>query len=153
LGGGYGFDLGHTVADRMGWRRKRNLFSTDSNSNQFSCELLHQAFLSSDRNQDGRLSIEEFGFTTDQSVQLLKNLDLDNSAFIEPNELNPCLAHLNHPQIKEGHRRGRRFAFSINGQTVYSDNGWTTAQSDECDENSGIAMPTYYVPSQQVIYI
>lgn len=128
-----------------GYRRKRSLEVE-------GCELLKILFEKSDINKDGRLSLDEFRIDSFDAFQGMSVLDTDNSSYLEPKEIHPCLTRLNSPQIKKGHSRGRRsFTFTYNGQTIYSSD-WVT-QNRECNQNDGTVTTIYYVPSQGVIYI
>ncbi|KAI1700455.1 hypothetical protein Ddc_18091 [Ditylenchus destructor] len=131
VGGAGGFNLGADFADYIGYRRKRSLILGDYDSNRFACELLRQVFLASDHNQDGRLSIEEFGFIADQSAQSLESLDLDNNTFIEPREFNSCLSS----------RRLRRCYNCGNCESSYPMYSMPVYQTG------------YYIPATNVIYI
>lgn len=153
VGTGFGMTSGIAVGTATnkytyGYRKKREIATVDW------CAVLRLAFISSDLNQDERLSVDEFRMNSTGDAELIRGMDNNNNTFIEPYEFSSCMAHLNQQEIKKGHSRGRRMTITVNGQTVY-DNGRTTqtTQDEECDQNSGTVKKVYYVPSQQVIYV
>lgn len=83
--------MGQSVAEELGWRRKRDLPSSDSDVGDLTCKLLCQVFAATDRDQDGRLSPEELGLVSIPSAQFLGLVDLDDSTFVEPSVFNECL--------------------------------------------------------------
>lgn len=86
-----GMAAGAAAGAMIGWRRKRNLPSSESDPIEFPCKLLCQVFTATDRDQDGHLSPEELGLVPVPSAQFLGLVDVDDNTFVEPSEFNDCL--------------------------------------------------------------
>lgn len=91
MGAGTGWSVGQSVAEELGWRRKRDLPSSDSDIGDLTCKLLCQVFAATDLDQDGRLSTQELGLVPIPSAQFLGLVDLDDNTFVDPSEFNECL--------------------------------------------------------------